>query len=131
MRMTSKIQIIKFPELPGSCVVCFKSANGQTDFLDFGSSLEYYGVIVICEDCSREMLSVLNYVPKQELDDAAEQVRNLVDINRGLVDERDRSRAALDAVLAIRPDLRSDDDRTDGVDSTAVKSATGSGKGKS
>lgn len=116
-RATSKIQFVLHPPLPGTCVVCNKSANGETRFLDFGAQLDFYGAILMCEDCGKELVDILDFVPVAQVKYRDKQIENLVVMNRELKDENDNIRAALNAVLVVRPDLRPDSDSPGDVDS--------------
>lgn len=117
MATVSKIKVVKHPALPATCAVCYRSADGVVDFLDWQLSLDYYGAVLVCEDCAREMLVVLGFAPVAEVTSRNEQIENLTIRNRELVEENERVRAALNSILAVRPDLRSDSDGNDDLDS--------------
>lgn len=114
----SKIQIVMHPALPATCAVCNKSANGIVKFLDFQKDLDYYGAVLICEDCGREMLDALDFAPVAQVTYRDQQIAELQQELQVVREENERVRAALDSVLVVRPDLRSNGDRVDGVDSS-------------
>lgn len=104
-----KIQVVLHPALPATCCVCNRSANGIVRFMDFQKDLDYYGAVVICEDCAKEMLDVLEFVPVARLQEELNANVVLMEKIRKLEDENERVRGALDSVLLVRPDLRDDD----------------------
>ena len=64
-----KIQITTTPALPSQCAVCHTHAKGVTRFIDFGSDIDFYGAIVICELCvvnAAESLGTMVPVAKYE-----------------------------------------------------------------
>lgn len=130
MTTISKIQVVKHPPLPATCAVCNRSANGNVDFLDWNLSLDYYGAVLLCEDCAREMVSILGFAPVAEVENRNEQIENLTLRNRELVEENDRVRAALNSVLVVRPDLRVDGNQSDDLDSEDTENGTVGGKSK-
>jgi hypothetical protein len=50
------------PPLPSKCVGCGKSSDGKLQFVDPGASEDYYGAIVFCIDCAREICTLIGYV---------------------------------------------------------------------
>lgn len=58
---SGRVRIVTEPALPATCAICVRSANGQIRFIDFNADLDYYGAIVICEDCMRESLTLLGF----------------------------------------------------------------------
>jgi hypothetical protein len=95
--------------------VCGKSADGQVRFVDFGVSLGYddreamglttLGSVVICEDCTKNVLEVMDYVTAQERDSLVQEL----EITQGELSvvrqENDRLRNAFDSIISVRPDL--------------------------
>lgn len=126
----SKYVLTKSPMLPAYCAGCRKSANGIVNFVDFQLDLDYYGAVVFCEDCAKEICGVLDMVPVADLFDAVAKIEALAAANRELTEENERVRAALDSILSVRPDLRSDSDRDDDVDNSESEPAEQGTKGK-
>jgi hypothetical protein len=70
---SEKIQITTTPALPSQCAVCHTHAKGVTRFIDFGSDIDFYGAIVICELCivnAAEELGTLVPVAKWKLEES-------------------------------------------------------------
>ena len=61
--MSGKMFLTKTPALPSKCAVCYTDAKGIKDFIDFGSSLDYYGAILICSDCIVNAAELVDMVP--------------------------------------------------------------------
>lgn len=123
-KVTSKLQVLYHPPLPATCAVCGKSANGKTRFLDFQKDLDYYGAVVICEDCFKEGLEVLDYVPVAQVQRALEEITTLQAQLETAEAERDRYRGAIDSLRSVRTDLLSDSDSADNVDGTDTEATT-------
>ena len=111
-----KVQVILHPPLPATCVVCRKSADGVVRFLDFQASVDYYGAIVVCENCAGEMLDVLQFVPVAEKDNALNQVLVMEEAFLAVRAENANLRNALDSILVVRPDLNLDSGESSDLD---------------
>jgi hypothetical protein len=71
----SKFQLVTETLIPHKCVACNVSADGRMQFVDFGLSLdvedplyigvpnEALGVIYICENCAKEIASLIGAMP--------------------------------------------------------------------
>jgi hypothetical protein len=84
---SEKIQITTTPALPSQCAVCHTHAKGVTRFIDFGSDIDYYGAIVICELCvvnAAENLGTMVPVAKFEMAEgqATTAINSLLNANR-------------------------------------------------
>jgi len=118
---SDRITITKYPPLPSSCAICLFSADGQRGFLDFQMSLDYYGAVVICEECVAPVAQLFGYVPESELEEIG------IDLAATKLDlERTRERHAelertLDSLFAFRPSLIGNDSV---ADEKPVESAT-------
>lgn len=106
---SDKAVLTKYPIAPSKCVVCLRSSNGELNFIDFQMSLDIYGSVNICVDCMAPIAQLLGFVEKNFLDDADEQIRNLVESNRKLIAENERLNATLDSILNLRPDVKQRD----------------------
>lgn len=94
---SEKIQITTTPALPSQCAVCHTHAKGVTRFIDFGSDIDFYGAIVICELCivnAAESLGTLVPVAKFNL---AASTRD--DLRSALLDEKEKVKA-LESLIA-------------------------------
>ena len=103
---SDKAVLTKYPIAPSKCVVCLRSSNGELNFIDFQMSLDIYGSVNICVDCMAPIAQLLGFVEKNFLDDADEQIRNLVESNRKLIAENERLNATIDSLVNLRPDLK-------------------------
>lgn len=128
--MTSKITLTKDPMAPACCAVCNKSSNGSTRFADFQRDLDYYGVVLICEDCSRELVVLLDFVPREQLETFVAANEKLVNENIELREENARVRAALDAIFRVRPDLDDSSSKSVNLDRSDDERDAGGGKSK-
>lgn len=106
---SDKVVTTKYPIAPSTCVVCLRSANGELEFIDFQMNLDIYGSVNICFDCMAPVADLLGYVKKKALEDADMQIRNLVEMNRELVENNERLNATLDSILKLRPDVVTSD----------------------
>lgn len=102
---SDKVVLTKYPIAPSKCVVCLRSSNGQLNFIDFQMSLDIYGSVNICVDCLAPIAHLLGFVEKGLLNDADEQIRNLVESNRKLVAENEQLHAIIASLSVVRPDL--------------------------
>lgn len=68
------MSLTREPALPSKCINCNFSADGKREFLDTGASEDYYGAIVFCIDCCREMATSLGYITPYDRDDAVEKM---------------------------------------------------------
>lgn len=102
---TSKFQIIEFPPLPGKCANCGKGPGRGTRFIDWNLSEEFYGAIVFCFDCAREIARAIDYAPVAELlvtQDALEFVKTEV---VHLRKENDKLSNVIHSLRIVRSDL--------------------------
>lgn len=65
-----KIFINNNPPLPAQCVVCYRSFKQGTVFVDFSMNVEFYGAILMCDDCITGAALLLGHVPVAKLDTA-------------------------------------------------------------
>lgn len=60
----SKYFITKEPALPAKCVGCY---NDKLELIDTTFSIDYYGAVLICSDCAKEMVSLIGFIdPERE-----------------------------------------------------------------
>jgi hypothetical protein len=64
MGPSDKLQFIDNPPLPSKCVVCSNDWMPHKRFIDFGASVDYYGAILICEDCAINLVDLLGFEDK-------------------------------------------------------------------
>ncbi len=133
IRTSSKYTLTTTPALPATCAGCRRSANGIIQFVDFNLSLDYFGAVVFCEDCAKEILGVFDYVPVAKLEVLNEknhQLREALAIERANVNQL---KSAVDAIVSIRPDISGALSSNEGTDevSSEVSGSTGSNSGES
>jgi hypothetical protein len=121
---SDKVVLTKYPIAPSQCVVCLRSSNGTLNFIDFQMSLDIYGSVNICVDCLVSVAPLLGLVDATAINEANEQIRNLVETNRELYENNARLNATIDSLLNIRPNLVERDlpvDEESDQDSTQLK----------
>jgi hypothetical protein len=121
---SGRVKLVTEPALPATCAVCVRSANGAIKFVDFNASLDYYGAIVICEDCIKECMSLLDTIPKQDLLDLSEMYDRLQKELEVAQSELDRYKSFVDALNLVRPDVNSSD-VADGNESEVTDETSG------
>jgi hypothetical protein len=119
---SDKVVLTKYPIAPSKCVVCLRSSNGELNFIDFQMSLDIYGSVNICVDCLAPVAQLLGFVNGKLLEEANQQIANLVEMNRELTENNARLNTTMDSILALRPnvvdrDLPSDEE-SDSVTTT-------------
>ena len=63
-----KFKLTVQPALPSKCTGCGFDADGRKEFIDTTMSLDFYGAVLFCEDCVREMAATIGMVnPENEL----------------------------------------------------------------
>lgn len=66
----SQARFVKTKEtaLPHTCIACGRSADGKTDFIDFGVSIDYLGAVLLCSYCSKQIARTMGYIHPGERD---------------------------------------------------------------
>lgn len=108
LSQSDKITLTKYPPLPSQCRVCFRSANGELEFVDFQCSVDYEGAINICTDCWISAASLFGYVSPVAQEETVEQLRVVHTQYEELKKEHERTQHALDSLLSVRPSLKPD-----------------------
>lgn len=68
MSESGKYKLTVEPALPSKCTGCGFDADGRKEFLDTTASLDFYGAVLFCEDCVREMAATVGMVnPDNEI----------------------------------------------------------------
>lgn len=76
--LLSKVQLIKGtpPCQPGKCAICGNCGDMDSEFLDFGLELDFYGVVYFCSSCVMgDVLSAMDLVLRERL----EEVQDLLE----------------------------------------------------
>lgn len=98
---SGRVSIITEPPLPATCVICVRSADGAVKFIDFNFSLDYYGAVVICEDCIKESMSLLEMVPLSKLQETVEALYRAVQELEVVQNELDKYKSAFAGLRVI------------------------------
>lgn len=92
----AKYKLTTTPALPAKCIGCNNDAKGSNLFVDTTSSLDYYGAILFCVECAKEIANLLGFVSEdmvskvtessieltQQLEIANQKVEALEDVVR-------------------------------------------------
>lgn len=111
--MSDRVAFTTDPALPATCVICQRSSNGQIQFADFNMSLDYYGAIVICEDCVRETVSLVDYVSMER---HRRVLAKLLDTKQELLETKNQLEKYENVVVSLavaRPELELVTDESD------------------
>lgn len=63
----SKYTLTTEPALPAKCIGCNNDVKPDFPLIDTSASLDYYGAILLCQNCVLEMAKLLDLVPETEL----------------------------------------------------------------
>jgi hypothetical protein len=102
---SGRVKLVTEPALPATCAICVRSADGTIKFVDFNVSLDYYGAVVICEDCIKECMGLFDYIPKERLEIAKNLGHETLEQLEVAHNELDRYRSVIDTLGIVRPDL--------------------------
>lgn len=105
-----RVQLTLDPALPATCLICSRSSDGKINFVDFNLNFDYYGAVVICEDCIRECLQVVENKKVALLQDEVNSLRHDLSVAEGKINAY---AAAFDGISLIRPDIVSVDSGDD------------------
>jgi hypothetical protein len=97
-----RVQLTLNPAGPSKCLICNRDANGETSFIDFDYSLDYYGAVNICEGCIQECLDVVNH---EKVANLKLEITSKEDELRQTNEQLERYRVIMDGISLIRSDL--------------------------
>lgn len=64
---STKFQVVPAPiQVPGTCSSCGSSSNEDRDYVDFGLTLDFYGVVYFCTFCFNECANALGYISPEQ-----------------------------------------------------------------
>lgn len=124
---SGRIHIVTEPALPATCVVCRRSANGAVKFIDFNFSLDYYGAVVLCEDCIKESLSLLDYTPNINFTNKVEELVAAQEELRQVKNERDKYKSVVDSLRIVGVIGNFDGDESKDTDEATGESESADG----
>lgn len=116
--------VVGTPQMsPGKCVICGTSGNKETQFIDTGWDIDFYGVVYFCMDCIKEAAAVLSMVPTEKLSEALETLGQEQFMREALQEENEGLRDVISRLTSSGfsiGDSRSDSDSSEFVvDETA------------
>lgn len=75
LRESTKFQVVPAPiQVPGTCVSCGSSRTDDRDYIDFGLTLDFVGVIYFCTFCMSECANTIGYISPEQARRLEEQV---------------------------------------------------------
>lgn len=86
---------------PGTCMIC---GSNQRDFIDWGREAEYYGAILFCVDCVKDITNVeqLGITTTEEIDKLN---KHLVEMTHELKTLREYREKVRNGVLFVLDDI--------------------------
>ena len=101
----SRFTILDSPiKKPGVCALCTSPGGDGRQFVDFGKSVEWYGVVYFCTFCISEAARLLGFVSPDEVNVKNTQINGLNDILGETNDERGQFAEAYDAAMVLLRD---------------------------
>lgn len=97
---------------PGVCFVCKSSGGDGRQFVDYGETIDFYGVVYVCTYCVAEVAKVLGFVTPAEVDVMKGQINALNDFLGEMTTERAQFAEALDAARILLRNCHCDPDST-------------------
>lgn len=100
LRESTKFRMSPAPiQVPGTCASCGSSSTDDRDYVDFGMTVDFVGVIYFCTFCFTECANALGWI-------SPEQARNMEELlevtEKKVVDFYTKDRALNDAVRVLR-----------------------------
>lgn len=93
--------------LPGKCAVCGNPGNDERKFIDFGFSLDFYGVVYICTYCWLEGSQRIGVTSKEQFEESQRLLEEASARYAEMEAENVRLRVALSQLDFLRPDRSS------------------------
>src|SRR5688500_14099223 len=63
----AKYVLTKEPPLPSKCIGCGCNDNADRQFVDLTQSIDYYGAILLCQDCAKEIANLVGFINEDTL----------------------------------------------------------------
>lgn len=74
----SRFQVLDNPNaLPGKCTLCGSVGGDGRKFVDFGMSLDYYGVVYFCTFCVTELAEAIGFISERRFNEIREAYNDL------------------------------------------------------
>lgn len=94
----NRVQKIPCPQaLPGQCVYCGSAKKDW--YLDTNLQYEFYGAVIICNECMNAICVEIGYISPQDLQDLRERLQRVINDNEEL---RIRNTALDQALNALK-----------------------------
>lgn len=61
---------------PGTCLVCKSDGSDERQFVDFGKTVDWYGVVYVCTFCLGEVAKLLGFFPKLPFEEEINSLQN-------------------------------------------------------
>ena len=88
-------QLVETPAaLPGSCYLC--GSGDKSPYIDWGVSIEFYGALYTCTECTGAVASLLGWVPREVHDAVIHTNDELISRNLDLEIENRELRMAIE-----------------------------------
>lgn len=98
----SRFTILNSPiKKPGVCALCTSPGGDGRQFVDFGKSVEWYGVVYFCTFCVSEAARLLGLAPKSDWVQAAENLQAEIS---NVDDKYVEAKVKLDAAMVLLRD---------------------------
>ena|SRR5882757_3802097 len=97
---STKFKVVPAPtQVPGTCASCGASDNSDRQYIDFGFTLDYYGVFYLCTFCFTECANAIGFI-------SPEQSRNMEELlevaEKKVLDFYTKDKALNDAISLLR-----------------------------
>lgn len=93
-------QVVHSPSaLPGSCYLC--GSGDKSPYIDWGVSIEFYGALYTCFECTGAVSSLLGWVPRDKHDEVIKLNDELISRGLDLEIENREFRQAIEHLNAV------------------------------
>jgi hypothetical protein len=74
---TSRFKITNVAVMnPGVCFVCGSSGGDSRQFVDYGKTIDFYGVVYVCTFCIAEVAKLLGFLNRKPFEEEIDQLQN-------------------------------------------------------
>lgn len=94
---TSKYQFVEQPAAPAKCIACNNDVKPDEPLIDTTASLDYYGAILFCISCAKELATLIGFVDEDEINKEVELSNELA---QRLAEEKKKVEALENVVSA-------------------------------
>jgi hypothetical protein len=101
----SKVQVYKGtpPCQPGKCAICGTCGDENSEFLDFGLELDFYGVVYFCMTCvMSDVLDALDLVTRTRLIEVQDELEQEKFKYGALLTDNEELRGVLESLTRFR-----------------------------